>query len=138
MYAGTVLLSIFQTDKGEPTLTKTCNLILDLPETSCHPINFSGPGHFTFTGYLTGFGATKDTTYNNQPVPGPSPPFPPSVITPGNSYVIAQLPCLIPTGLGPQTVSGALCSDDTTLEYYQTGPKGDKGQCPLGFFVVIT
>ncbi|KAF2107828.1 ubiquitin 3 binding protein But2 C-terminal domain-containing protein [Lophiotrema nucula] len=125
---------------GESTLLKTCTLSLSLPsssQASPHTVEFSGPGHFTFTGYLTGFGADESTTYNKQPVLGPSPPFPPSVIVPGSSYVIATLPCGILPGSGGQTVAGALCSKDTSLKWEQTGPGGDGG-CPLGFFVVVT
>jgi hypothetical protein len=125
---------------GEPTLLKICTLSLSLPDASQaapHRVEFSGPGHFTFTGYLTGFGADDTTTYNNQPVPGPSPPFPPDEIVPGNSYVIADLPCGILPGSGGQTVSGALCSEDTSLKWEQTSSSGD-GSCPLGFFVVVS
>ncbi|ORY15404.1 hypothetical protein BCR34DRAFT_558758 [Clohesyomyces aquaticus] len=125
---------------GEPTLLKICNLYFALPsaeQASPHTLEFSGPGHFTFTGYLTGFGADDSTTYNKQPLLGPSPPFPPPVIVPGSTYTIATLPCGILPGSGGQTVSGALCSSDTSMEWYQTGPDGD-GSCPLGFFVVVS
>lgn len=125
-------LSIPDEINGEPTLTKTCTLSFSLPAA----VKFSGPGHFDFFGYLTGFGADESTTWNKQPVPGPSPPNPPAVMTPGHSYVIADLPCLIPPLLGPQTVSGRLCSDDSSVEWAQTSPSGDGG-CPVGFFVVV-
>lgn len=133
-------LSIPDNINGEPTLTKTCTLSFSLPtaeQATPHKVSFSGPGHFTFFGYLTGFGATDTTTWNKQPVPGPSPPNPPDVMVPGKTYVIANLPCLIPPLLGPQTVSGRLCSADTSLEWEQTGSDGDGG-CPVGFFVVVT
>lgn len=124
---------------GEATLLKTCTLSFAFPtaaQAAPHTLEFKGPGHFTFTGYLTGFGADDTTTYNKQPVLGPSPPFPPPVMVPGNTYTIADLPCGILPGSGGQTVSGALCSDDTYLKWFQTGPKGD-GSCPVGFFVVV-
>ncbi|KAF2464572.1 uncharacterized protein BDR25DRAFT_337400 [Lindgomyces ingoldianus] len=125
---------------GEPTLLKTCTLSFAFPtaeQAAPHTVGFSGPGHFTFTGYLTGFGADDSTTYNNQPILGPSPPFPPPVIVPGSTYTIATLPCGILPGSGGQTVSGALCSSDTSLQWFQAGPDGD-GSCPLGFFVVVS
>ena len=124
---------------GELTLLKTCTLTFSLPTTeqaAPKKVTFSGPGHFTFTGYLTGFGGDDTTTYDNQPVPGPSPPFPPAVMVPGNTYTIANLPCLIAPGSGGETVSGALCSDDTSLEWEQTTADGEGG-CPVGFFVVV-
>ncbi|PSN65216.1 hypothetical protein BS50DRAFT_53544 [Corynespora cassiicola Philippines] len=125
---------------GELTVLKTCTLSVSLPtveQAKPHTLEFSGPGHFTFTGYLTGFGSDDTTTYNKQPVPGPSPPSPPPVIVPGSSYVIAQLPCGILPGSGGQTVSGALCSTDTSLKWEQTDSEGSGG-CPLGFFVVVS
>lgn len=124
---------------GNSTLLKTCTLSFALPTTdqaSPHKLSASGPGHYTFTGYLSGFGADETTTYNKQPVPGPSPPFPPDVMVPGNTYTIADLTCAIVPESGGQTVSGALCSSDSELEWEQTGPDGD-GSCPVGFFVVV-
>ncbi|KAF2678800.1 hypothetical protein K458DRAFT_394447 [Lentithecium fluviatile CBS 122367] len=125
---------------GQPTLLKTCTLSFSLPtqsQATPHTVSFSGPGHFSFFGYLTGFGSDASTTWNKQPVPGPSPPFPPDVIVPGKSYVIAELPCGILPGSGGQTVAGRLCSDDSSVEWEQTGASGDGG-CPVGFFVVVT
>jgi len=124
---------------GELTLLKTCTLSFSFPtaeQAAPKKLKFSGPGHFTFTGYLTGFGGDQSTTYNKQPLPGPSPPFPPPVMVPGNTYTITDLPCLILPGTGGQTVSGALCSDDTALEWEQTTADGNGG-CPVGFFVVV-
>ncbi|KAH8901248.1 hypothetical protein GQ53DRAFT_775861 [Thozetella sp. PMI_491] len=125
---------------GELTLLKTCTLSFSFPtaeQAAPKKLTFSGPGHFTFTGYLTGFGGDESTTYNKQPLPGPSPPSPPPVMVPGNTYTIANLPCLILPLSGGQTVSGALCSDDTALEWQQTTADGEGG-CPVGFFVVIS
>ena len=53
---------------------KTCTLKLLLPtQQQAHQwYQFSGPGHFNFTGYATGVGADDTTTYNHQPAPGPS------------------------------------------------------------------
>ncbi|KAH7128740.1 ubiquitin 3 binding protein But2 C-terminal domain-containing protein [Dendryphion nanum] len=125
---------------GESTLLKTCTLSFAFPtsqQAAPHTLESSGPGHFTFTGYLTGFGSDDKTTYNRQPLLGPSPPFPPESMVPGNTYTIATLPCGILPGTGGQTVAGALCSRDTSLKWSQTGPSGNGG-CPVGFFVVVS
>ncbi|OAL53065.1 hypothetical protein IQ07DRAFT_468409, partial [Pyrenochaeta sp. DS3sAY3a] len=112
---------------------KICSLVFDFPATP-GLVAFSGPGTFTFTGYDINAGAVAGvTTYNNQPRAGPSPPFPPPRMVPGNSYVVNSAPCGIPPGIGKVTVSGALCSVDTVLRFRQS----DLG-CPLGFFVVLS
>ncbi|KAF2247379.1 hypothetical protein BU26DRAFT_520560 [Trematosphaeria pertusa] len=133
-------LKIPDTFHGSPTLLATCTLSFAIPspeQAAPHKLSFAGPGHFSFFGYLTGFGADESTTWNMQPVPGPSPPFPPDVMVPGNTYTIATLPCGILPGSGGQTVSGRLCSEDSAIEWEQTGVSGDGG-CPVGFFVVVS
>ncbi|OJD33957.1 gpi anchored cell wall protein [Diplodia corticola] len=115
---------------------KTCTLVFLLPtkDQAKQSYSFSGPGHFTFTGYATGVGANDTTTYNNQPAPGPSPPAPPEIL-PGNAYTIFSGPCDIPDTDTITTVSGSLCSADTTLKFTQS--EGGPG-CPIGFFVELT
>jgi hypothetical protein len=119
------------------TQGKICNLVFDFPSFAQAPglFTFKGPGHFTFTGYAIGAGAVPGvTTYANQPAPGPSPPNPPAVMKPGNSYIINAAPCGIPAEIpGTVTVSGSLCSKDTTFIFKQSDKK-----CPLGFYVVLT
>lgn len=115
---------------------KICNLIFDFPNVLQAPglFIFNGSGKFTFTGYDINAGAVPgETTYNKQPRPGPSPPSPPATLTPGNSYVVNGAPCGIPPGIGKVTVSGSLCSEDSTLMYKQSDVI-----CPLGFYVVLT
>jgi hypothetical protein len=116
---------------------KVCNLVFDFPSFHQAPglFTFHGPGHFIFTGYAIGVGAVPGvTTYNNQPAPGPNPPSPPPVMKPGNSYIINSAPCGFPPEVtGSVTVSGSLCSKDTTLIFKQS----DK-ICPLGFYVIFT
>ncbi|KAK8218497.1 ubiquitin 3 binding protein But2 C-terminal domain-containing protein [Phyllosticta capitalensis] len=90
-------------------------------------------GHFTFTGYAFGTGATDETTWNNQPAAGPSPPSPPATLSPGNAYIINAGDCGVQAGAGSLEVSGMLCSNDTTFEYFQTSAK-----CPIGFYVEIS
>lgn len=89
--------------------------------------------------YLTGVGATLDTTYNNQPAPGLSPPSPP-FIGPGNAYTIFSAPCAATGGFpdgpntkDPVTVSGLLTSNDTTFAWVNSDKK-----CALGFFTLLT
>ncbi|KAK8136716.1 hypothetical protein PG984_004656 [Apiospora sp. TS-2023a] len=108
----------------------------DSPLASSLDYLFDGPGNFKFIGYDIGVGAVAgQTTYNNPPKSGPSPPNPPPKMLPGNSYVINSAPCDFPANLtGSVKVSGALCSDDTHLRYDQ----GYLGACPMGFYVVFT
>lgn len=94
---------------------------------------YSGGGHFTFTGYAFGTGATKQTTYNKQPPPGPSPSQPPAILKPGNAYTINVGGCAIEMGMAGLEVSGLLCSTDTTFIFSQSDKK-----CPMGFFVAIS
>lgn len=128
-------LDLPDTFNGQPTQNMTCDLIFDFPTAKQSPkshLSFSGPGHFSFTGYAIGAGATEESTWNNQPAPGPSPPNPPKVMTPGNSYVINSAPCGIPPGAGKVTAAGVLCSDDTSLLFRQ-----NTNVCPMGFYVII-
>jgi hypothetical protein len=115
---------------------KTCTLEFLFPSfgEALDPYIFFGPGHFTFTGYAFGSGANDTTTYNHQPPPGPSPPFPPPVITPGAAYTINVGGCGIQPGMSGLGVSGMLCSTDTTFLFLQTTQLG----CPFGFYVSIT
>ncbi|KAG4431331.1 hypothetical protein IFR05_013179 [Cadophora sp. M221] len=114
---------------------KTCTLEFLFPKIgqSALPYVYYGGGHFTFTGYAFGTGATEQTTYNKQPPPGPSPPQPPAVLSPGNAYTINVGGCAIETGMAGLEVSGMLCSTDTTFTFLQSDKK-----CPLGFFVAIS
>src|SRR6266480_6174582 len=108
---------------------KTCTLEFLFPNNkeTKSPYSYDGPGHFTFTGYSFFTGATDKTTYNNQPLPGPSPLTPPAVMAPGNAYIVMSGPCFIPPGVSSMEVSGKLCSADTSLSYLQDANKG----CPL-------
>ncbi|KAK1997977.1 hypothetical protein LX36DRAFT_577305 [Colletotrichum falcatum] len=119
------------------TQGKVCNLVFDFPseKASLGRYIFKGKGTFTFTGYAVGVGAVAgQTTYNNPPAAGPNPPNPPPTMTPGHSYIINSAPCGIPADIpGSVTVSGALCSPDTTFSFYQSTEN-----CPVGFFVILT
>jgi len=128
--------TIFNLEIPSSGFNKTCTLEFLFPShgETFSPFLYNGGGHFTFTGYAFNSGATEKTTYNNQPPPGPSPPSPPAVLAPGNAYVINAGPCFIPEGQASMEVSGALCSPDTDLAYFQTESAG----CPIGFYVVIS
>lgn len=121
---------------SDATQGKVCNLVFDFPDYLSAPGDFLffGSGKFTFTGYDINAGAVPgETTYANQPRAGPSPPNPPPIMKPGNSYVVNAAPCGIPPGIGPVTVSGSLCSKDTTFLFRQSSRV-----CPVGFYVVLT
>ena len=121
---------------SDATQGKVCNLVFDFPDYLQAPGDFVflGSGKFTFTGYDINAGAVPgETSYAKQPNPGPSPPNPPPIMKPGNSYIVNSAPCGIPPGIGPVTVSGSLCSKDTTFMYKQSNKI-----CPLGFYVVLT
>ncbi|KAF2794830.1 hypothetical protein K505DRAFT_303258 [Melanomma pulvis-pyrius CBS 109.77] len=132
------ICTIFNLDvPAAATQGKICTLVFDFPSFEQAPALFfySGPGHFAFTGYAVGVGAVPGvTTFANQPAPGPSPPSPPPVLEPGNSYIVNSAPCGIPPEVqGLVTVSGSLCSEDTTFWFKQSDV-----DCPLGFYVVLT
>ncbi|KAL1639698.1 hypothetical protein SLS58_007596 [Diplodia intermedia] len=128
--------TIFNLYVPESAAGKTCTLKFLFPaqdQLRTSSYTYEGAGHFTFTGYAFGSGATDETTWNNQPPAGPSPPSPPAVLAPGNAYVINAGDCGVQAGQGSLEVSGMLCSSDTTFEYFQ-----DSDLCPIGFYVVIS
>jgi hypothetical protein len=127
--------TIFNLELDQRAVGKTCNLVFDFPShlQTFSPYIFLGGGHFTFTGYAIGVGATLDSTYKNQPAPGPSPPNPPPQLLPGHSYIVNSAPCGVPPGIPPVTVSGLLCSSDSDLMFYQSS-----STCPIGFFVILS
>jgi hypothetical protein len=111
------------------TTGATCTLEFLFP--SSGPYFYDGGGHFTFTGYAIGTAPYDNTTYNNQPPAGPSPPTLPSVMSPGNAYTFNMGPCEA-QGRDGSVASGMLCSDDTTFDFMQLW--GSTVQCPLGVF----
>jgi len=129
--------SIFNLEIPAGSTAKICDLEFVLPDISQTEIPYiaKGEGHYTFTGYAIGAGATEQTTYNNQPAAGPSPPTPPPVIKPGNAYTINAGPCFTPADQ-KVTVSGMLCSTDSWLTFTQS-KSTESGACPIGFFVNV-
>jgi len=129
--------TIFNLEIPAQGFLKTCTLEFLFPRLltqTLNPYTYIGGGHFTFTGYAYGSGAVEgQTTYANPPPAGPNPPTPPAVLAPGNAYTINVGSCGPGIGGSSVTVSGALCSTDTSFEYLQS-----TATCPLGFFVVIS
>lgn len=124
--------TIFNLEIPPSAVGKTCTLEFLFPDQQ-DTYAYNGGGHFTFTGYAFGSGATLNTTYNQQPPPGPSPPTPPALMSPGNVYTINVGSCGIQTGMSGLEVSGMLCSNDTTFAYLQSSET-----CPIGFYVAIS
>jgi hypothetical protein len=127
--------TIFNLEIPPSAVGKTCTLEFLFPShtQTWTPYLYFGEGHFTFTGYAFGSGATEETTYAHQPPPGPSPPSPPAVLSPGHAYIINVGGCAIQTGMSGLEVSGMLCSNDTNFSYLQS-----EQECPIGFYVAIS
>ena len=127
--------TIFNLEIPPSAVGKNCTLEFLFPdhEETFAPYFYEGDGHFTFTGYALGAGATPQTTYDHQPPAGPSPPSPPAVLSPGHAYIINVGGCAIQTGMPKLEVSGMLCSPDSTFAYLQ-----NKHTCPIGFYVAIS
>ncbi|KAF2001780.1 hypothetical protein P154DRAFT_432208 [Amniculicola lignicola CBS 123094] len=116
---------------------KLCNIAFNIPPITgvIFRYTFLGRGHFTFKQYRINAGATAGvTTWNTQPLAGSSPVFNlPTIIQPSNSYVISSAPCKIAANLGRVTLSGVLCSNDTSFVFRQSS-----SSCPTGLFVILT
>lgn len=126
--------TVFNLKVPPSAVGKNCSLEFLFPSHSqtFSPYAVSGPGHFTFHPYAIGAGGNDKTTYNNQPAPFQF-PIPPQTFTPGHAYVIDNNPCGIPPTNTDTIVSGAFCSDDTTLTYLQNSNLG----CAIGFYLLI-
>jgi hypothetical protein len=129
------ICTIFNLEVPPSAVGKNCTLEFLLPDQNdtFAPYTYNGGGHFTFTGYAFGSGALLNTSFAQQPPAGPSPPTPPAVLSPGNSYIINVGSCGIQDGMDGLEVSGMLCSNDTTFSYLQSAES-----CPIGFFVAIS
>ncbi|KAK1752855.1 GPI anchored cell wall protein [Echria macrotheca] len=92
--------------------------------------SYSGGGSFFFTGYAPGSCPDGQTTYNNQPKPGPFPPFPPVHMEPGNAYVIDIGPCFVGAGT---CVAGMTSTTDTSFSFFQ-----DYDECPIGLYTTYS
>ena len=126
--------TIFNIEVPPSAFGKNCSLEFLFPShpKTLAPYVFSGPGHFTFHPYAVGAGGNDKTTFNNQPPPFQF-PIPPQTFTPGHAYVIDNNPCGIPQSNTNTIVSGAFCSDDTSLTFLQNSNLG----CPIGFYLLL-
>lgn len=95
------IASIFSFDIPASRSGYNCTLEFLFPDqadlkTSSYSI--SGGGNFLFTGYNPGSCPNAETTYNNQPEPGPFPPFPTVHLEPGYAYTLDIGPCSVSAG----------------------------------------
>ncbi|KAI1347265.1 GPI anchored cell wall protein [Xylaria sp. FL0043] len=91
---------------------------------------YEGAGTFFFNGYEAGSCPGPQTTFNNQPKPGPYPPFPPIHMEPGYAYTIDVGPCFVASGT---CVAGVTSTNDTHFSYFQ-----DYNECPIGIYTAYS
>ncbi|KAI1339776.1 GPI anchored cell wall protein [Xylariaceae sp. FL0016] len=118
------IASIFSFDVPASRADANCTLEFLFPKHKA--LAYHGKGSFFFTGYNPGSCPGKDTTYNNQPAPGPFPPFPPIHMEPGHAYTIDVGPCFVGAG---KCVAGMTSTNDTLFAYLQ-----DTHDCPIGIY----
>lgn len=93
--------SIFSFDIPASRSSYNCTLEFLFPDQAdlkTSSYSYSGGGSFSFTGYNPGSCPGPETTYNNQPAPGPFPPFPAIHMEPGFAYVLDIGPCSVGAG----------------------------------------
>ncbi|KUI52584.1 hypothetical protein VP1G_00273 [Cytospora mali] len=93
--------TIFSFDIPADRTDANCTLEFIFPNqedlvTSSYSI--SGGGTFVFEGYAPGSCPGSETTYNNQPAPGPFGAFPAVHLEPGYAYVLDVGPCFVGAG----------------------------------------
>lgn len=121
--------SIFSFDIPAERTTANCTLEFIFPKKSqlvSSTFEYEGGGSFFWTGYNPGSCPGADTTYNNQPAPGPFPAFPPVHMEPGNAYTIDVGPCFVGAGT---CVAGQTATNDTNFWFFQ-----DLAECPIGVY----
>lgn len=95
------IASIFSFDVPADRADANCTLEFIFPlksQLKTSNFDYEGGGSFFFTGYNPGSCPGPQTTWNNQPAPGPFPPFPPIHMEPGNAYTIDVGPCFVGAG----------------------------------------
>ncbi|KAK4934741.1 hypothetical protein LTR10_024068 [Elasticomyces elasticus] len=128
------IASIFSFDVPASRADANCTLEFIFPAQSqlqTSSFEYEGGGSFFFTGYNPGSCPGEQTTWNNQPAPGPFPPFPAVHMEPGNAYTIDVGPCFVGAGT---CVAGMTYTNDTNFWFFQdqgdlTGP-----DCPIGIY----
>ncbi|KAI1854469.1 hypothetical protein JX266_000587 [Neoarthrinium moseri] len=121
--------SIFSFDIPASRADANCTLEFLFPrqdQLRTSSFTYSGGGSFFFTGYDIGSCPGPDTTFNNQPRPGPFPPFPPVHMEPGFAYTIDIGPCYVSAGT---CVSGLTSTNDSYFEFFQ-----NYDECPIGVY----
>jgi len=121
--------SIFSFDIPASRVDANCTLEFIFPllsQLSTSTFEYSGAGSFFFTGYNPGSCPGPETTYNQQPAPGPFPPFPAIHMEPGNIYTIDVGPCFVSAGT---CVAGKTGTNDTNFWFFQ-----DDNSCPIGIY----
>jgi len=121
--------SIFSFDIPASRADANCTLEFLFPkkaQLTTSNFDYSGGGSFFWTGYNPGSCPGPQTTYNNQPAPGPFPPFPPVHMEPGNAYTIDVGPCFVGAGT---CVAGLTATNDTNFWFFQ-----DSNECPIGVY----
>ncbi|KAI1120148.1 GPI anchored cell wall protein [Nemania abortiva] len=91
---------------------------------------YEGGGTFLFTGFNPGSCPGPKTTFNNQPAPGPFPPFPPIHMEPGYAYTIDIGPCFVSAGT---CAAGVTSTNDTHFSFFQ-----DYNNCPIGIYTAYS
>jgi hypothetical protein len=123
------IASIFSFDIPASRADANCTLEFLFPlksQLTTSDFEIEGGGSFFFTGYNPGSCPGPETTYNNQPAPGPFPPFPAIHMEPGNAYTIDIGPCFVSAGT---CVAGQTYTNDTDFWFFQ-----DDGECPIGIY----
>lgn len=127
------IASIFSFDVPASRADANCTLEFLFPQQSqlkTSGYSYSGGGSFFFTGYNPGSCPGPQTTWNNQPAPGPFPAFPPIHMEPGNAYTIDVGPCFVGAGT---CVAGMTSTNDTYLSFFQDSGNSED-DCPIGIF----
>ena len=125
--------SIFSFDIPASRADANCTLEFIFPDQSqlqTSSFSYSGGGSFFFTGYNPGSCPGPQTTFNNQPQPGPFPAFPPIHMEPGNAYTIDIGPCFVSAGT---CVAGLTSTNDTSFNFFQ-----DFNECPIGVYTAYS
>ena len=121
--------SIFSFDVPASRADANCTLEFLFPkqqQLKTSSYTYSGGGSFFFKGYNPGSCPGSQTTWNNQPAPGPFPDFPPIHMEPGFAYTIDVGPCFVGAGT---CVAGMTYTNDTHFEFFQ-----DQDECPIGIY----
>ncbi|KAI1822195.1 GPI anchored cell wall protein [Xylaria intraflava] len=122
--------TLFSFEIPDDRADANCTLEFLFPDHDQQPFSYKGAGTFFFTGYNPGSCPGPETTFNNQPKPGPFPPFPPIRLEPGYAYTIDVGPCSISAGT---CAAGFTSTNDTHFAYTP-----DSYGCPIGIYTAYS